>query len=209
MTSQIEVANRALSKLGESRITSLADDIKAAREVSAAFDSVRDAELRAHGWSFAMTRAQLAADVVPPAYGYAHSYQMPTDLLRIWQTGEWYWSGPDLSDYRNSDGAPYVIEGRSILTSEGRSSTGTPAPLRIRYLRRVTDTGLWDATFVEAFACKLAIEVCEALTQSQSKKSTAWNEYDIAIKRAMRCNAIELPPEYVSDDSWITARWRG
>lgn len=209
MTSQIEIANRALSKLGDARITDLNADLKAARAVSAAFNSVRDDELRAHGWSFAMKRAQLAAEVVAPAFGYAYAYQLPTDYVRLWQVGEWWWAGPDLSDYRNAEGAPYTIEGRFILTSEGRSTDGTAAPLKIRYLYRVEDTGQWDACFVEAFACRLAMEVCDELTQSDNKFTKVENQYKDAIKRAMRANAVELPPEYIADDSWVTSRMRG
>lgn len=209
MTSKIEVCNRALSKLGDARITDLDADLKAARAVSAAFDSVRDDELRAHGWSFAMKRTQLAAEVVAPSFGFSYAYQLPTDCLRLWQLGEWYWSGPDLSDYRNAEGAPYVIEGKFILTSEGRSTNGSAAPLKLRYLYRVEDTGQWDATFVEAFACRLAMEVCDELTQSDTKFQKVQQQYNEAIKRAMRANAVELPPEYIADDSWVTARLRG
>ena len=209
MTSKIECANRALSKLGEQRITDISSDIKSARAVNAAFNIVRDRELRAHGWSFAMKRAQLAASVDAPLYGFAYSYPMPADLLRIWELGEWYWSGPDQTDYRNGSSAPYSVEGRNILTSETRSATvGVPSPLNIRYIAQVDDTNQWDACFVEAFACKLAIECCSELTQSATKKSDLWGEYKVAVGEAQRVNAIELPPEYVADDSWLMSRLR-
>lgn len=209
MTSQIVICNRALSKLGEQRITSLSDDVKAARAVSAAFDSVRDDELRANGWAFAMKRDQLAAEVVPPAFGFSYRYQLPTDCVRPWRIGEWWWAGPDLSDYRNAEAAPYSIEAGFILTSEGQAASGTAAALNLIYLYRVTDTNQWDANFVEAFACRLAMEVCDELTQSDTKADKVEGQYDKAIARAHRVNAIQMPPQYIADDSWVTARMRG
>ena len=47
MASVIQVANRALTKLGSARITSIDDDVKAAREVKSCFEDLRDDELRA------------------------------------------------------------------------------------------------------------------------------------------------------------------
>ncbi len=208
MATKIEVANRALSKLGESRITSLDDNTKASRAISAAFDIVRDDEIRAHGWSFAMRRVQLAASTESPAYEYAFAYPLPTDCLRVWMIGDWYCNSPSIADYRGAGDGFYTIEGRSILTSEARSPDSVPGPLRLRYLAKVEDTTQWDANFIEAFACRLAIEVCDELTQSTTKKSGMWQEYDQAIRRARRVNAIELPPEYVADDTWLLSRFR-
>lgn len=208
MATQIEVVNRALSKIAVARITSMDDNAVAARAVSAAFNIVRDDELRAHGWSFAMKRVTLAAATEPVEFGGAYAYPLPTDCLRIWMVGEWYWNGPDLSDYRGGGFAPYSVEGRNLLTSQSTTADAVPGAVRLRYIRKVDDTTQWDANFVEAFACRLAIEVCDELTQSATKKSGMWQEYDQAIRRARRANAIELPPEYIQEDTWVLARFR-
>lgn len=208
MATQIEVANRALSKIGAARITSLDDNSTPSRAISAAFDIVRDDEIRAHGWSFAMRRAVLAASTDTPAFGGAYVYPLPSDFLRLWMLGDWYWLGPDMSDYRGAGCLPYTIEGRALLTNEARSPDAVPGPVRVRYLAQVSDTTLWDSNFVEAFACRLAVEICDELTQSSTKKNGMWQEYDQAIRRARRTNAIELPPEYIQDDTWVLSRFR-
>ena len=56
MASEVDICNRALSKLGAARITSLTEDSVNARACNAMYESVRDAELRAHPWNFAMKR---------------------------------------------------------------------------------------------------------------------------------------------------------
>lgn len=198
MASDVDICNRALTKLGEARITSLTDNLEPARVLNSLFEIVRDAELRSRVWRFAISRASLAALVATPDWGFDYQYQMPSDCLRILQVGEYY-PGVSLTDYRNTDEAEWRIEGRKILTN-------LEAPLKIRYVASISDTGQWDAAFVEAFACRLAVESAEALTQSTSKRELAWEEYKQAIKMAVRANAIESAPEPLPDSEWVVAR---
>jgi hypothetical protein len=198
MASQVGIANRALTKVGETRILSLADDVEAARVIFSLWDIVRDAELRARNWNFSIARASLAALVAAPAWGFVRQFQLPSDCLRVVQVDEFF-PGPSMSDYRNKSEAVYQIEGGRILTD-------LAAPLPIRYVSRVEDTGSWDAMFAEVFACRLAVEVCERLTQSNTKRQIAWDEYQQAMRAAVRSDAIENPPEPLPDDSWILSR---
>lgn len=198
MASQVEIANRALTKIGEARILSLSDDVEAARSIDSLWDIVRDAELRIRKWKFSVSRTTLAALATTPSWGFSYEYQLPADCLRILQVNDIY-PGVDLSDYRGSDSAEWRVEGRKILTN-------ISAPLKIRYISRVEDTGQWDAAFTEAFACRLAAEVVERLTQSNAKKDTAWSEYKQAISMAVRADAIESAPEPLPDSEWILGR---
>jgi len=198
MASQVEIANRALTKLGAARIISFGDDNKQARAVQSMFTIVRDAELRAHLWSFAVKRASLAALTSTPDWGFDYEYELPSDCLRLIQVNDTY-QGPDLSDYRNSSTAEYMLEGGKILANY-------VAPLKIRYIRREEDTAQWDSTFVEAFACRLAAEMAEDLTQSNQKKDAAWKEYQQAISIAIRSGAVEQQPQDMPDDSWVLSR---
>lgn len=198
MASQTAIANRALTKLGASRILSLTDDVEAARVINSMWDIVREAELRSKNWNFSITRTSLAALLSAPSWGYDHAYQLPSDCLKVIQVGE-YFPGVSLTDFRSSNEAEYQIEGQNILSN-------LDAPLKIRYVADITDTGLWDSLFVEAFASRLAYESCEAITQSNSKKQSAENDYTKAIREAVRADAIENPPEPLPDDTWMMSR---
>lgn len=209
MASQTEIANRALVKAGESRVINIDDDTKAARTIKSAFNLVLEAELRARKWSFAIKRANLAADANVPLFGYGAQYTLPIDCLRVLSLFT-FDIGPNQSDYLSSGSQPYVIEGRKILF--GRMQPGTPpvtTGLPLRYIANIPDTTLWDATFIEAFACRLAAEVIETLAQSSDKRRLAWQEYNQAIGVAKRANAIELPSDSISDDTWVLGRLRG
>lgn len=199
MASSVDIANSALTKLGESRITSLSDNVKAAREINAIYTLRRDKLLRSFNWSFAMERTTLPALDEEPAWGYSYLYQLPTDCLRVVQVDD-IWVIPGLADYMGGpDAEPFKITGRRIETDIG-------APLKIRYLKRVTNTADFDACFVEAFAYDLAHETCEAITQSSTKKQAMREGKRDEILEAIRANAIELPPQQIPDDSWIMSR---
>lgn len=200
MASSVEIANSALTKLGELRIMSLDDNVKAAREINAIFTLRRDALLRAYNWNFAMKRANLPALSDAPANGYAYAYQLPSDCLRMIQVGDYY-SIPGLANFIGGiDDQPYKIEGQTIVTDLG-------APLAVRYLRRVTNSGEFDVMFNEVLAYDLAFETCESLTQNTSKKESLRAGRHEQILLAVRANAIELPPESIPDDSWIASRF--
>lgn len=189
MASDVEICNRALQKLGAKRIVSLTDNSVNARACNAAFVPVRQAELRKHFWSFAIERAELAADSPAPTWGRENSFTLPSNFLLL---------APNYAeDLANDDDR--LIEGRKIITDES-------APLYVRYVKDVTDANQMDSLFREAFACALAIEICEEITNSTNKKDTLKIDYRDAIRDAKRMNAIEKPPEATPEDTWVTVR---
>lgn len=196
MASQVSIVNRALIKLGEQPILSLTDNVKQARTMAALFEDTRDAELRAHRWKFAMRRTQLPALVEAPDWGYQLQYELPADFLGLVQVNEIYLRAG------TKQRAPWAIEGRRLLTD-------IAAPLAIRYVARVDSTALFDPLFVDALACRLAMEACEAQTQSDTKFQRVAAMYDTALKLAVRQDSVEAPPDELPDGSWLESRQGG
>lgn len=185
MASKTEIANRALSKVGEQRVSNIdTDNIKAAKVIRYMWDIVRDKLLTSHPWNFAIERTELAADGTAPAWGYNKRFQIPSDFLALLEIK----SNPD-----------YKLEGRYILTNAS-------APLKIRYIKRITNTGDFDPMFTEALAADLAVEACEELTQSNTKKQILMKEREDHIKQAYANDAIQDPPQYLQADTWILSR---
>ena len=114
---------------------------------------------------------------------------MPSDFLRLL---------PPDDDYNYND-LDWQIEGKKILTNDG-------APLNVRYIYRVSDPNQYDSLFVEALACRLAVELCEQLTQSNTKAQIVRDDYVRAIREAKRLNAFENKPAEQQTDTWITCR---
>lgn len=189
MASKVEIANRALQILGAKRIVSLGEDSRNARAINAAYEPVKLAELRKHPWGFAIKRVQLAASSTAPAFTKGNAFPLPADYVRLLP--------PDPE--ANFNDLDWNIEGKSIITNDS-------APLDVRYIYDVTDPNEMDSLFRESFAAKLAEQLCEEITQSNTKVATANMFYKEAIADAKRTNAIEKTAEKPPEDEWITCR---
>lgn len=203
MVSKVDIVNRAATKLGDDRVLSLSDDTKVARTFNSMYDIVRDAELRRNCWNFAVKRASIAASITAPDWGFSYAYPLPSDFLRLLDI-DGSWSDPGLDDYISYDNSKFRIEGVGDI---GKCIvTDMSAPLYVRYAAIVTDTNMYDSAFVEAFACRLAYEACETLTQSNTKKSALLGDYMMAVREAIQSNAVENPARAMPDDAWIMSR---
>jgi len=198
MASPVDICNRALGKLGASTIIDLEQDDPKAVALNVAYPLVRDAELRRRRWRFSLARKSLPADAEAPAFGFQRSFTLPAGCLRVIQIGE-YDLGPNLSDYRSAPTELWSIEGRKIYTN-------LSAPLKVRTIQQITDTGIFDASFVEALASRLAYEVCYRITQSHEREDRCLRDYRMAIREAARANALEVAPNEPTDDTWVMAR---
>ena len=131
----------------------------------------------------------MAEDATDPGFGFETAYSLPSDFIRLLQ--------PDPPwNYNTHD---WQIEGKKILTND----TGA---LDVRYIYRVTDPNEFDALFIEALASRLAVELCEELTQSNTKGEVVRNDYVRAIREARKLNSFENVPAEQQTDTWITAR---
>lgn len=183
MASEVGICNRALQHLGARRITSLTQDTPNARECNAVYETVRDRELRRHRWAFAIERTSLPALSTAPAHGFSRQFQLPTDCLRVLREANVDWS----------------IEGSKILTDD-------TAPLDVRYIRQVTDPNAMDVLFREALSAAIAFDLCERITQSNTKKRDLSTIYSDLLAEARRINGIERPAQDVETDDWVLAR---
>lgn len=146
-----DICNIALSRLGQAAINDIGEHSRDAIACRAHFESVRDALLRSHSWGFATGRAELSR-TDSPVFGWPYAYALPADFLRL-NT----FNGA-LVDLCND---AYEIEGKKLLTDAEIA--------RVTYVKRVTDTNEFDASFVEAFALKLAEAIAIAVTGMPDK----------------------------------------
>lgn len=184
----LEIANKALAKLGLREIPSFDSQEEAARVAKAVYGTTRDFELSTYQWAFALKRIELPADADAPAFGFAYQYSLPGDFLRL----EGIYNAGGL------DRDAYEIEGNKILTN-------IEAPLRIRYISREVAQVKCPPYFVEAFATRLAYEMCERLKQDPQRKNLLMQEYQLVIASAKRANAIQLAIKRPLSTSWELA----
>jgi len=204
MASEVDIANRALSMLGEARITSLADNNKPARAMNARYEMLRDAELAAYAWRFAVTRVQLAASTDVPEWGYSTIYDRPIDDLRPIKIG---------GDFIYPEAIGVMYESSGYSTDEvpweiisGRIETNISAPLDYEYVARITDAGAFDQLFVAALAARLAVDASEELTQSNTKGERAERFYKKTMSEARRVNSLYKFPRRRRAGRWMRSR---
>lgn len=187
MPSVIDVCNIALDKLGQTPIVSLADGTKASNLCDRNWVPIRDEVLRTHPWNFAMTRASLAPSTTAPSWGFNNAFPIPSDCLR-------------LIEIKDSSSFDYQIENDQILADD--------SILYIRYIYQVTDPNKYDSMFVNVVATRLAIQMCESLTQSNSKKAALVQELTrIYTPSSVKVDGQENPAMSLSDQDWILSRF--
>lgn len=200
--SRVQIANMMAVKLGASSIRSFKDQSKVARSVALVYDRILDLELSRHWWRFAICRKSMPEVISDEPRGPFHySYGKPSDWLTTLFFGPpGAWPGV-LSILDPSAELPeWSHEGVYIHSNQA-------APAELVYLRRITDPTKYHATFVEAFACRLAMETCDAITGSMSRWNALAIQYNASIAEARRLNAIMEPPKRVYDDgSWLNSR---
>jgi len=184
MASRTDIANLALIRLGAAPIVALDDGSVAAGVINT---------LRANLWHFSRARARLAQLADKSAFGFAAQYLLPADCLRLLRV-----VGASIGPV---NAPPYELSaGRILIDHSG--------PLDILYIARVTDAGRFDALFVQVLAARLALEACERITQSNTKKQMLAEDYAQALKTARRANAIERPAVRPVTDTWLAARYQ-
>jgi hypothetical protein len=175
-TSETDICNLALGHLGEARITSLEEDGAAARACALHYDNVREQVLRSHRWNFAQSRKVLSRVADRPVFGWKYQYEIPADCLRV----------AEFNDSEAGDvlTAPYIIEGRRLLTNETEA--------RLVYIKKVTTVSQFDPLFIEAFALKLAVVLSETIRGTTGKTEQMMALYDRAVApQARRVDANE------------------
>lgn len=193
MTTETEIANRALQKIGAKRIAAYGETTsKEGREIIAAWDRLRQAELRRYPWNFTITRASLAALVSDPDWGFDQCFALPSGCLRILEIN----GSRDQSGYQRES----LADGTQVIACD------FAAPIKVRYIRDITDVGAWDSLFCEAFAAKLAMELALTITDSNTRKQLGDMGYMQVIRDAQHVDAIENPPEDRVEDDWNLAR---
>jgi hypothetical protein len=195
MGSAVSIGNAGLLKLGASAITSLTDLSAEAKAINSCFERLRDAELRAHPWKFAIQRFSLGRLTEVPAFGYSFQYQLPATYLALVEIhDQWCWD----DDWQST----YKIEGQKILTD-------ITSPLKMRCVVRIDSPGLFDPLFDEVLSCRIATELAARIKQDDGSKDRLLRDYTMALREARRVDAIERSPEPLRDTSWITERYRG
>lgn len=165
ITSDVEICNMAINRVGGERISSLGDtSSKEGRLLNSIYARSRRSLIKQYSWPFARKRKQLTRLAETPEYEYDYAYSFPADCLSILHqtndAGEW-------------STAKYRIEGTSILSDEEE--------MFLFYVADVTDPTKFSEEFVEVFIAYLAKEIAYPLTRDVNLRRDMKQEYAEAV----------------------------
>lgn len=185
-SSIVSICNQSLLLIGCNPITSLADGNKAANACNLVFERTRDTLLRMHLWNFASTRAILASEDATPPFGYAYSYPLPADYIRL------------ISIEDNH--LPYKVEDGKILTDSDS--------LKILYVYRVEDVTKYDPLFVEALILMLAMNLSYILIGSNQRIASLKEELKEKLFLAKQVDGQEDSPDNLDANTFLDSRFK-
>ena len=133
---------------------------------------------------------QMSRNVFPLPYGYL--FYAPQDP----KAGSTSYLGFP-SNLINND---WVFEGGYLISMD-------PGPIMFRFAADVTQVALMDDLFCEGFAARIALEMCESLTQSQPKLASIASEYKQFMSEARQRNGIETGPTEPPMDDFLAVRF--
>lgn len=187
MSSQVDLCNKALRRLGEDPIFSLDSNSTWGRRCLTALPEVIRTVLSLDVWRSCTKRAELAAEQEVPI-GYTSAYPLPADCLRV-------------AALKQSQYQDWSIEGNRILTKQAQDTS-----LQIMYVSEVVDPNKYTPTLYEAIALGLAHELSGYSTATNVAKDEIYQFYLMAVAVAQEVNNKENPVQYLSSTSWVDAR---
>jgi hypothetical protein len=210
-TTQTVIANRALQLVGYKPIGSLQDNDRGARAINRCYYDTEQCVLRENYWSFAIQRASVPASAIKPAFGKANYFPLPPDFVMLAppdQNPNYTFGAVPVPPLQPNSGLQYSdwqIE--QMGNNQGLAiATNSPSPLRFRYISNDIQENSFDPCFTEAFIVRLAIEVCEELTQSNTKLAALAQMYKDKLAKAKQRNSFEEQPVQPPVDSYILVR---
>lgn len=84
--------------------------------------------------------------------------------------------------------------------------TRSQGPIVFRFAADIADVAAMDSLFCEGLACRIGLEVCEELTQSDAKLQTIGQKYKMFMSDARSINGIETGTEQPAEDTYLTVR---
>jgi hypothetical protein len=229
--SATEIVNRALVRIGSSRIQDINNlsDPKTAAAATLYYEA-RDAMLRSARWNFARKFVSLAAlAATPPGLAllpdpdysgqiiYTGAYQLPSDYLRLSSVSpyksHWRIVGRALFTDAPSPATSGVLVGLQPPNADGADNVptssntiGSQTPNGIEYIYKVTDATKFDPMFATALALRVAYGMAFGTTALRDLRTELRQEAKEMFDEARAVAGMEQWPEQLWDTVMIDVR---
>lgn len=185
MATKLSIWNRALTTVGELRVSGLTEDSVNARLLAEIYEDSKRAVLEMHSWRFARGQVVLAQNTNTPL-GYERSFELPADFIKV-------------LEFNNTDPfyrqkLSFEIVGQELHTSEDVA--------KITYLKDITSAGLFSSGFVECLSLYLGQTIAFSRTKAQTLMDRLDARFEKALARAKRADAGQDNTPRAADDGF-------
>lgn len=197
MTTQIDICNKAIVRLGGNLLTSndgtltgVAGDSLELKLCRLNYEVIRDAVTEDRIWSFALSRVILdTPDATRPLFGYGNQFAIPADALNIWRV-HYPCDNNNYNAFQSDVVDDWRVEGNKILANAEK--------LHVEYIRRLdqqSDIALMSAGFIDTFSLRLAVELCNPIAQSSTLFASLSQEYEFRKTNSYAVNGSQAKHE--------------
>ncbi len=183
----LELANRALIKLGAAPIQNFDDPVTEANVAKLLYPTLRDSLLSSHPWSFATAQQPLVRLIGRPVADFSYAYQLPNDFLRVLSAGS----------QQKGQGLTYRILERRLHCDSDH--------VILSYIFRAKEVN-FPPFFDQLMIAKLAAEFCLPIVESVSRAEVLNRFAEEEFRRARQIDAMQDTPTTFQDFSLIQAR---
>lgn len=202
MASDVEIASKALLKLGEGAISSFDDGTDKADTCKELYPDFKKYCLSLHDWNFAKKKVQLNRLVDTPVNEYKYAYQVPSDMIKL------------LGLYDNAQVGATPFQDYNIFYKQVYTDV---AAVYADYIALVNDED-FPAYFVEFLATAFAAELALSITDKEEYHSLFYrkaygSESSAAssgiLGRAKFIDSKQSPPAVIRYNGLLAERFRG
>lgn len=198
--SRLDIANIALTQLGQDPITRLGSTEPNSKTMAGLIDQALRFTLAQHPWNEAISRAELPLADYKPPFGFPYAYKLPAggelvECLRVIEAtdalhGEIEWRR----------------EGRWLLSDAGGHTTDEtnvdgPGPILLRYIGWVKDEAVWSPQLIQTTALYLASQTAFKITANRALGADKFKEFNDNLRVARSLDGQEMSrfPMYQDD----------
>ena len=180
MQTKVDICNLALVRLGAKRINSLDENTPSAKNCSLFFDQIADIVLREHSWSFATKNQSLGLIADESVIGWDYLYKFPADCLaprRIYNA-----ETVGLTERQEFKAMQSPATGSVVIAAK-------ISPCYLEYTAKIADVAMYDSSFVDALAWRLAAELAHPLMGNADAGMKFLQIYERVLINAKATNA--------------------
>ena len=196
MSNPVQIANLALSWMGQNQINSFTDNQNEAIIMNANYALARDKVLNDAAWTFALKRETLSPIVDAPVFGAGNKFLIPNNVLRVYRV------------YRASNTAQADLFTSAKWVREGQYIISNADVLWAHFIMRVTDSALFPPSFVHALAARMAADTAIVFTENIKLEEKMEAKYEAKLSEAMYADGSQGRTEVIKSSRLTGARTR-